>query len=440
MTEGQEVTEAQMRALLGEGRHPDAEAIEREVRATGGSAAEVANATALGRRFPVYEAGNAFRAACAERFGEWNAAAGLPRDWPVPAEQRARIRTEIGRERFVGEFGRPPAGDRELSGFLARTSRPATTAVAGYDLTFSPVKSVSTLWAVAPRPVAEQVEAAHHAAVSDTLAWLEREAAYTRTGHGGVRQVDVTGLVAVAFAHRDSRAGDPDLHTHVVVANKVQTRDGKWLAVDGRVLYKAAVAASERYNTRLETELGSRLQLRFEDRGHDPGKRPVREVAGVDPRLNTAWSTRRVVIEVRRAELAAAFQADHGRPPTAVEALQLAQQANLETRPRKHEPRSPAEQRAAWRQQAVDVLGGAAALRWMLRAALTGAGRHRGLTDAWVHRTAVDVVSTIEAARASWQVWHVRAEAERRVRGAGLAPALVDTAVDQVVTRARSSR
>jgi hypothetical protein len=67
----------------------------------------------------------------------------------------------------------------------------------------------------------------------------------------GIRQVNVTGLVATAFTHRDSRAGDPDLHTHVAVANKVQTLDGRWLSIDGRVLFKAKVAASETYNTAL---------------------------------------------------------------------------------------------------------------------------------------------------------------------------------------------
>ena len=71
---------------------------------------------------------------------------------------------------FAETFGRAPADARELSGFIARASRQATTAVAGYDLTFSPVKSVSALWAIAPREVAEQIEAAHHAAVADTLA------------------------------------------------------------------------------------------------------------------------------------------------------------------------------------------------------------------------------------------------------------------------------
>jgi conjugative relaxase-like TrwC/TraI family protein len=102
--------------------------------------------------------------------------------------------------------------------------------VAGYDLTFSPVKSVSALWALAPREVAERIEAAHAAAVADTLAWLEKHACFTRLGAGGARQVETHGLIAAVFTHRDSRAGDPDLHTHVAVSNKVQTDDGRWRA------------------------------------------------------------------------------------------------------------------------------------------------------------------------------------------------------------------
>ena len=61
----------------------------------------------------------------------------------------------------------------------------------------------------------------------------------------GIRQVDVQGLLAAAFTHRDSRAGDPDLHTHVAVANKVQTLDGRWLQHRRPDLFKAKVAASE---------------------------------------------------------------------------------------------------------------------------------------------------------------------------------------------------
>ena len=178
--------------------------------------------------------------------------------------------------------------------------------------------------------------------MQDALSFIERHALFTRQGRNGVRQVNVTGLVAAAFTHRDSRAGDPDLHTHVAVANKVQTLDGRWLSIDGRVLFKATVAASETYNTALEHHLRDRLGVRFADRPDtDPGKRPVREIVGVDPALNQRWSTRRVLIKVRQGELAARFQRDHGRPPTPVEALQLAQQATLETRDAKHEPRSP---------------------------------------------------------------------------------------------------
>jgi conjugative relaxase-like TrwC/TraI family protein len=242
---------------------------------------------------------------------------------------------------------------RELTGQIAKDSRPRTHTVAGYDLTFSPVKSVSTLWAVAEPAVAAEIEQAHQAAVKDALAFIEKHALFTRTGPQGIRQVNVQGLVAAAFTHRDSRAGDPDLHTHVAVANKVQTLDGRWLSIDGRVLFKANVAASETYNTALEQRLRETLGVRFAQRsGTDLTKRPIREIVGVDPRLNERWSTRRAHINTRRGELAIQFQNDHGRPPTPVEALHLAQQAKLETRDAKHEPRSLAEQRATWLSEA----------------------------------------------------------------------------------------
>src|SRR5687768_16547963 len=148
---------------------------------------------------------------------------------------------------------------RELAGQIAKDSRPRTQTVAGYDLTFSPVKSVSTLWAVADPAVSAVIERAHQAAVQDALMCIEKHALLTRTGPQGIRQVNVRGLVAAAFTHRDSRAGDPDLHTHVAVANKVQTLDGRWLSIDGRVLFKANVAASETYNTALEQHLRETL-------------------------------------------------------------------------------------------------------------------------------------------------------------------------------------
>jgi conjugative relaxase-like TrwC/TraI family protein len=182
----------------------------------------------------------------AKRIATLNTAAKQLGDEPVSAAVRVHVRTEVAREFFRMQHGRDPIDAREIAAAtIAKQSRPRTQTVAGYDLTFSPVKSVSSFWAVADPHLAAQIEEAHQAAVQDALTFIERHALFTRQGRNGVRQVNVRGLVAAAFTHRDSRAGDPDLHTHVAVANKVQTLDGRWLSIDGRVLFKATVAASE---------------------------------------------------------------------------------------------------------------------------------------------------------------------------------------------------
>ena len=424
-----------MLALFGHGRHPDAALIEEQLLAAGRNATQAQLATRLGAPYKVFGGVNEFRKELGIRFEAWNAEAGLPRDWPIPPGERSRIRTELGRQMFLAEFGRPAADARELSGLLARASRQRTTAVAGYDLTFSPVKSVSALWAVAPREVADRIERAHAAAVTDTLTWLEDHASYTRLGRSGVQQVDVRGLIGAAFTHRDSRAGDPDLHTHVAISNKVQTLDGRWLALDGRPLHKMTVAASERYNARLEAHLVADPGVRFADRpGADAGKRPVREIVGVPVQLTKVWSARRASINVRRAALSAQFQADHGRPPGPVEAVKLAQQATLETRPSKHAPRSHAEQRTAWRGEALAALGGEQALTAMLAGVRRPPpARHVRVSPGWVVQTAETVLETVQSQRATWQEAHVRAEAERRARAASIELSHLDEAVERVV-------
>ncbi|HUZ44446.1 MAG TPA: MobF family relaxase, partial [Acidimicrobiales bacterium] len=100
--------------------------------------------------------------------------------------------------------------------------------VAGFDLTFSPPKSWSVLWAAADRAGRETIWAAHHAGVAAALAYLQREAAWSRTGHDGIRQVDTTGWVVASFDHRMSRTGDVQIHTHNAVLNRVRCADGQW--------------------------------------------------------------------------------------------------------------------------------------------------------------------------------------------------------------------
>jgi conjugative relaxase-like TrwC/TraI family protein len=432
---GDPVTAEQMRALFGCGLHPLAETRLQQLSGPDLTGGDFRDVMRLGAPFKIIDDATPFRVEVAKRIAALNALIGEPVDASVAAADRARIRTQVGREFFVAEHGRAPIDAAELAGQIAKSSRPRAQTVAGYDLTFSPVKSVSTLWAVAEPAVAAVIERAHQAAVDDALSFIEQQALFTRTGPQGIRQVNVRGLVAAAFTHRDSRAGDPDLHTHVAVANKVQTLDGRWLSIDGRVLFKAKVAASETYNTALEQHLRDRLGVRFAARpGADPSKRPIREVVGVDPRLNQRWSTRRAHINLRRGELAVQFQAEHGRPPTPVEALQLAQQATLETRDAKHEPRSLAEQRTTWMNEASAVLDGRSGVASMVATALTPAAETPRMADAhWVGQTADRVLAAMEQTRSTWQMWHVRAEAQRQVRAVDVSAEQVNTVVDLLV-------
>jgi conjugative relaxase-like TrwC/TraI family protein len=359
--EGSEVTEEQMKALFGEGLHPNATRITEHLTGIGVWVDGAHAAAKLGRPFRLGANENEFTRRLRGAYGQYNDTLGRATNTPLDPEVRAEIRTTVAAEMFTERYGRSPADDRELTGFIARLSRLDTTAVAGYDLTFTPVKSVSALWALAPLEVAKTIEDCHHQAVTDTLAFLESEACFSRMGTNGVAQVDTTGFIAAAFDHRDSRAGDPNLHTHVAVSNKVCAigPDGipRWLALDGQPLYKAKVSASELYNTLCEATLIAALGVSFANDTPAPGKRPVREIVGMSEELIDLWSSRRAAIEHRVGQLAKDFQSVHAREPSAVEMLALSQQATLETRQAKHEPRSLAEQRHVWRSEAIGTQG-----------------------------------------------------------------------------------
>lgn len=409
---GDVVTAEQMRHLFGTGSHP----------LTG---------EPLGAVYKVYDNSgvDGFNAEVGRRTPEGASTATV-----------AELRSAIAHDWFVAEQGRKP-GVRELADALRRYSRSRRSAVSGYDLTFSPVKSVSALWALAPREVAQAIEQAHHAAVRDALAFIELQVLFSREGRNGARQVETRGLIATAFTHRDSRAGDPDLHTHVAVANKVQTREGKWLSIYGTVLHEHVVAASETYNTALERHLSERLGAQFVERPDAArDKRPVREIDGVDVAMCASWSRRRRDIVARQRELSRDFQKAHGRPPTSTEVVALAQQANLETRAAKHEPRSHAEQRETWRTEATEVLGSHSAIEGMVRAALSPTRRPPAeLTPEWLQATADHVIGELASHRATWQIQHIRAEVQRHLRDvavtASMLPELSDLVVDCVVSR-----
>jgi hypothetical protein len=141
--------------------------------------------------------------------------------------------------------------------------------------------------------------------------------------------------------------GDPQLHDHVVVANKVKGADGRWRSIDGALLYKSAVAASEVYNSRLVEKLHDRLGVQFESRERE-GKRPVLEVKGISDDLMRDFSSRRESITPVLNRLVDDYTRQHGRAPSKKQMMKLAQQATLDTRPEKEGGKTLGELRESW--------------------------------------------------------------------------------------------
>lgn len=195
-----------------------------------------------------------------------------------------------------------PVGPGELAAVLAGRS-PATGrsltarrgAVSGYDLTFTPPKSVSALWGLSPPEVAAEVLSAHEAAVEAAAGYLARRAVAVRRGAGDDRRLEPAGgVVGASFTHGVSRALDPHLHSHVVVANMGQGPDGRWTAVDGRGLFAHARAAGRLYDAELRHRLSSRLGVAWAATAAG-----ALEVDGFDPAVLGALSSRGA--EVRAA-------------------------------------------------------------------------------------------------------------------------------------------
>ena len=153
--DGSQVREEQMKALFGEGLHPNADQITRHLTGAGVAKAGALAGARLGRPFRVNAEENEWTRRLRAAYGDYNTTIGEDRTAsPSPTPSAPTSAPLVAREMFTEHHGRPPADDRELSGFIARQSRAQTTAVAGYDLTFTPVKSVSVLWALAPRSMA----------------------------------------------------------------------------------------------------------------------------------------------------------------------------------------------------------------------------------------------------------------------------------------------
>ncbi len=236
--------------------------------------------------------------------------------------------------------------------------------VPGFDLTFAVPKSVSVAYALADRRVQHLIVTACEAALGETLGWLEREACFVRRGTNkaenretwgeawGTRRMVARGFVGAAYRHRTSRAGDPHLHWHVLVANLAQGIDGRWSALDGRAIYDTARTGGAVFQAAMRHELTAALGVEW-----GPMHEDAAEIAGIPHPVLREFSQRR--------EQIAEWLDDAGEAgPAAAAAAQRA------TRTRKQVPADFTAVEADWHTRADAAGWGPADLELLLASAV----------------------------------------------------------------------
>lgn len=344
--------------------------------------------------------------------------------------QVQEIRFRVGGELYRAQRGIEPTHS-QLRQFIAENSKRHQTAIAGFDLVFTPSKSVSIAWGLGDKELRKNIEAAHEHAIQDVVRHLESNVVMTRRGHNGIRQIDTkSGIIGTKFRHYDSRAGDPNLHDHVVIANRVEGADDKWSSIDGRTLYQYGVECSELYNSRVQQYVTEKTGLQFEPRMQN-GK-PIHEIVGISDETIRAFSSRRGDISAELDKVKAKFIDDNGYEPSEKQLIKLAQQATLATRPAKSEARSLEDLHTEWvaaahalsehgvhvpvDHQLAESLKNAS-LNYE-QSVLQGARQEAYSTPLEAHTDAV--LSRLEEARSTWRRTHINAETTRYVRELGL--------------------
>jgi conjugative relaxase-like TrwC/TraI family protein len=359
-----------------------------------------------------------------------------PRAWPKSLTQRVGERVavlppELSAEQRALEVARIEAeeADRE-----SRMTRP----VAGFDLTFSVPKSVSAAWALADGATQAVIYQAHQNAIALAIGYAERHVFFSRSGTNGVVQEAVRGVVAAAFDHWDSRAGDPHLHTHVTVLNRAQSADGVWRTIDSRTLFKYVVALSELHEGVLADLLTERLGFAWDERPRRHSTVPRHDVAGVSDALIAEFSQRAEQIDAAKNDLVERFVARRGRQPSSVEMLRLRQQATLATRPDKQH-RSLAAMTDTWRERARSYVG-SDTVAWV--AGLRGRNdlpplASGDLAEEILRDAARAALASVADKRATFSHANVLAEVHRQLHGVRFAaPAERLTAAARIVDHA----
>ncbi|WP_433264920.1 MobF family relaxase [Actinosynnema sp. CS-041913] len=407
------VREDQMQALYGERLHPEANRLIAAAIAEGKSFTEALTGVRLGRKLAQYDNDipllDELRAAYDRFEQQHHRRPGI--------QERRRIKEHTAAALLTLKDPDRTWSDTEIRTYITNELGKARQPVSGFDLVFSqPTKTGDILWALGDHRVRTALEHAHHEAVHTAIAYLEQEAAFSRTGKAGIAHVDTTGLIATAFTHRESRAGDPNLHTHVAVANTALGTDGRWRTLDSRQLHTVAVSASEVYNAAWERGVSRRLDVHWELARRGPGKRPVREIAGLPDEWIVGFAQRRTQVENIYDTLIARYVRQYGVTPPRTVQLKLAQQAAVTDRPSKDGLKSLGQQLADWADRAqrmrpdLDIAA-------VVHAATHAAPTRLSAADLDLAAVSARVIDQVSEHRATWTVYHVRSEVERQLRG-----------------------
>ncbi|QYG93247.1 relaxase domain-containing protein [Iamia sp. SCSIO 61187] len=294
-------------------------------------------------------------------------------------------------------------GRDPIDGALLGTSHHERT-VRGFDVTCSAPKSVSVLFAIGDERIRKDVLDAHDAAVAAAFGWIEDHAHCRYRVDGEIWTVDADGLIAAAFRQHTSRAHDPQVHTHLVIVNRVMAPDGRWLALDARTLKHDQRAVSALYAAGLRAELTSRLGVRWNE--VESGQA---EMADAPEEVLDAFSQRTKQMARRVDEKTERFVDDLGRRPTPRERWRIEREAVTDSRPTKVSA-DAAELHQDWHDQ-LDALGYSPA-RYLDRVT----GRARPIEgDAVTDRDTV--IAALSSLRDTQSVWRP-AEITREIAAA----------------------
>lgn len=270
-----------------------------------------------------------------------------PGRWHGHGADLLGLRGEIRDEDFLDLMaGAHPASRGVL---LGRTY--GESSVRGFDITANAPKSVSVLFAVGDDFVRHEALASHDAAVAAMVRWIETHAHTRFRINGEVAVVDAEGIVAATFRQHTSRALDPHLHTHIVVANRVRSPDGRWLALDARTLKLDQRTLSAIYHATLRTELTGRLGVHWE-----PVANGIAEIDGIDKIVLEEFSSRTADVARRLDEKLDRFIDILERDPTPRERWHLEREAVIDSRPPKTHGIDGKALHKQWRTQ-VETLG-----------------------------------------------------------------------------------